>query len=137
MVQRRALVLSPGRAAAVQPAVAPALEILIQTFEVGRVESHLGGRGHALVRAPMSEDVEELLPCRSVALRSECEEETRAERGTLSVLAVAAGALQAVLLPAAVGREVHRIAGWGVIGIGRGDARCRRRGGGRRRGIRR
>src|SRR6476661_2310902 len=116
-----ALALAPRRAAAVEPAVAPAFEVVIQSVEVDRVEPHLLGRRHALVMAAVHQDVEEFLPSRHVAVRLEGVEQAGPERTPLTILAMAPGALQAVLLPRLVEPDLDGVARRRVVRIGKGS----------------
>jgi hypothetical protein len=116
-----------------ETSIATALEVLIQAVEIERIEPQLGGRWHSFVFTPLREDVQELLSARGVAVGLERHDKTRGEGRSLAVFAVAAGALQTVLLPPLISHDLDGIPRRWVIGIGHG-CRCRRRRGARGRG---
>src|SRR5882724_954640 len=114
---RHALVFPASRAPAVEAAITASLEIPIKAIKVSGIESHLRGRWHAFVWAPLGEDAPELLSARDVAGGLEREDETGGEGRALGVFTVAASALQAVLLPAPIGRDIDRVASGRVVGV--------------------
>ena len=99
-------------------AIATAFEVLIQSIEIDRIEPYLGGRRHSFVFPPLSEDSEELLAARDVAIWPEGQDDTRGKGRPLAVFAVAAGALQTVLLPPLIGRGIDGIPRRPVIWVG-------------------
>src|SRR5262245_16515841 len=98
-----------------QPALAPTLEVVVQPREVHRIDPHRLSRRHPLIGAFPGQDLEELLPRRYRAIGPERLEQARAERRSLRVLPMAAGALEAVLLPRLVEGDIHGVSrGWVV-----------------------